>query len=95
MLKMFTIYDSKTECYDNPFCGVTRGDVLREFINACNDEKSKFSKYPSDFTIFEIGEYDQASGITHLYEAKQNLGLALDFKKSLNQPRGGQPPLTF
>ena len=37
--------------------------------------------HPSDYTLFEIGEFDTDSGRIKEYEAKKSLGVALDYVK--------------
>jgi len=77
--KMFLIYDSKVEAYLTPHFLRSTGEAIRAFTAACNDPQTQFNKYPSDFTYFEIGEYDDETGLISLYEAKKSLGTALEF----------------
>jgi len=79
--KMYTVYDSKAEAFLVPFFMRTKGEALRAWQQAVNDEQTQFSKYPSDFTLFEIGEYDDSTGTVVMHEAKISLGSALEFKK--------------
>ena len=84
--KVFTTYDSKVGAYLQPFVMRSRGEAMRAFESICNDGKSQFCLHPDDFTLFEIGEYDELSGNIVPHEAKISLGLALDFIKSVNKP---------
>lgn len=81
-LKAFVIYDSKVEAYNSPFFQRSTGEAMRSFEAACSDAGSNISKWPADYTLFEIGEYDDQSGVFEMYEAKRNLGTALEFKKA-------------
>lgn len=80
--KIFTTYDSKAEAYLQPFFMGTRGEAIRGWQTVCNDPKTQFNKYPSDFTLFEIGEYEETTGQIFPYEAKVSLGTAIEFLKS-------------
>jgi len=79
ILKIFTVHDSKAEAYLPPFHMPSRGLVIRAFTESVNDPKTSFYKYPSDFTLFEIGEYDDQKGTITSYTTKQAIGLALDY----------------
>lgn len=79
ILKIFTVHDSKAEAYLPPFFMSSRGQAIRAFTDTIADRSTQFSKHPADFTLFEIGEYDDQKGTLTQYETKQNLGLALDF----------------
>lgn len=77
--KVFCVYDSKAEAYMTPFHLRSRGEAIRSFSNACQDQKTEFSRHPGDFTLFEIGTYDDSTGTYENLPAKINIGLALDF----------------
>ncbi|WNK13610.1 MAG: nonstructural protein [Microvirus sp.] len=79
-MKLFTVYDSKTENYLRPFTMLTKGEAIRGFAETANDPQSQICKYPADFTLFELGEFNESTGMISLLESKINLGLALDFK---------------
>lgn len=86
LLKVFCIYDSKAEAYLQPFFMMARGEAVRAFQTAVNDPQTNFCKHPSDYTLFEIGTFDQSSGNVAPYEAKVSLGLALEFKDKPADP---------
>lgn len=79
--KFFTVYDSKTEVYLQPFLMQTKGAAIRAFADTVNDQSSQFAKHPEDFTLFEIGEYDDTTANMIAYDVKQPLGLAKEFQR--------------
>lgn len=79
MLKIFTVYDSKAETYAQPYFASTTGQALRSFQDAIEQEDHIFNKHAPDFTLFEIGVYDDDTGQIMALEAKVNLGTALDY----------------
>lgn len=81
ILKMFTVYDSKSETYFKPIFMLTKGEALRAWIDLANDPQTQFCKYPGDFTMFEIGEFNDQNATFSVYESKINLGTALEHKK--------------
>lgn len=80
-LKMYTIYDVKTKAYHKPFYSNTNGAAIRAFSNAVNDPVSDFNKNPEDYTLFEIGHYNDTEGTLHPLEVKIPLGTALEMIK--------------
>lgn len=79
--KIFSVYDSKAEAYMQPFFMLTKGSALRAWTDTINDPQTQFFKHPTDFTLFEIGEYDDSSGKLINHTAKMSLGVALEYKK--------------
>lgn len=77
-VKVFTVFDSAIQAYKQPFHCVTRGEALRSWMQAVVDEKLPFHVSPGDYTLFEIGEYDDHEGCYHMHKAKENLGTALE-----------------
>jgi len=61
-LKIYSIRDSKSECFTQPFFQHTAGEAERNFKTLVNDEKSTQNKYPEDFSLWEIGNYDDNTG---------------------------------
>lgn len=83
--KVYTVYDSKAEAYLRPFFARSRGEALRMFEDTVNDPNSMFLRHASDFTLFEIGEWDDVDGGFSVYEAKVSLGVALEFVRNQEQ----------
>lgn len=59
---VLAIYDSKAELYGEPIVAVAVGQVVREFSDRVSDGKSDYSRHPEDYTLFQIGEYDDVEG---------------------------------
>lgn len=80
-MKIYSIYDSKAEAYIRPMFSDNKGTMTREFIKAVNDTNSFMNSTPEDFTLFEIGEWDERTGSIKVYESKVSLGCAVEYKK--------------
>lgn len=76
---IFAIYDSKSENYGRPFFVRTRGEAIRFFTEAANDRSTNIGKYPGDFTLFELGTYEDNTGIFTQHAAFINIGNAVSF----------------
>lgn len=81
-MKLFSIHDAKAEFHQNPFFARTKEEAKRLFAQAVNDTapNNQFNQSPADFTLFEVGNFDEVSGeLTPL--PKTSLGNGLEFKK--------------
>lgn len=61
MMKLFAVRDVKGDSFSAPLCCPTRGIALRGFSDACATPGSDFNKYPEDYQLYEIGEYEPNS----------------------------------
>lgn len=61
-MKMFSVRDTKTEIYGPPFYSITHGEAERSFRQLANDPQSKVNKFPEDFDLYHIGEFDDETG---------------------------------
>lgn len=86
-MKVLTVYDSKAEAYLPPFYMRTTAEAIRAFEATCNDTESNMSRYPEDYTLFEIGDWDDDKGNITMYETKKSLGLAIEYKKQTKLPQ--------
>lgn len=81
-INVYCIYDSKVKVFEKPIYLRNHGEALRELEDAANDEKSKISMYPEDFSLMHLGTYDDEKGVfENRPNAPENLGLASAYKK--------------
>lgn len=81
ILKIFSVYDSSVNAYLSPFFCRTKGEAIRALVNELDNPNSNIAKYPDDFILFEIGEYDDQSGSISSI-APVSVGVAIEFKNS-------------
>lgn len=74
-LKVFSVFDSKVGAYMTPFFMRSTGEAIRAMLTTARDSSTQFSKYPSDYTLFEIGSYDDQSAKFDMPESPFSLGL--------------------
>lgn len=80
-MKIFCVFDCKAEAFLNPIYFGATGEAVRAFEAAANSESHDFAKYAADYTLFEIGTWDQVAGEIKMLKAKINLGTALQMIK--------------
>lgn len=81
ILKVFTVYDSKVEAYLSPFYMPTVASAIRAWETTVNDPSTQFSRHPADYTLFEIGTFDDATAMFEMHPAKRPLQTALEAKR--------------
>jgi len=81
ILKVFTVYDSKVGAYLPPMFLRSTGEALRAFEAAVNSSDHQFCKHAEDFTMFEIGDWDDQKCIFILKATPVSLGVAIEFLK--------------
>ncbi|WNK14166.1 MAG: nonstructural protein [Microvirus sp.] len=62
-LGVYTVFDRAVNAYLQPFFCRSKGEAIRSFTEACADSKSNFGKYPLDYTLVELGAYDDSTGL--------------------------------
>lgn len=81
-MKMFSVYDSKGQFYSNPFFAKSSAEAIRSFEMGVRDPSTMLSKFPGDFILFELGEFDEVHASFKLLKAPNNLGCAVEFVHS-------------
>jgi len=80
-LLVFTVLDSAANAYLPPFFAPTLEVALRRFRETVNSpaDGNQIAKYPEDYTLFQIGEFDQEQGRLIPIEPR-SLGVAITFR---------------
>jgi hypothetical protein len=78
-MKLFTIRDHKAEFFHNPQAFRTVSEALRQFESEAKNENSMINKHPEDYTLYEIGEFNQDTGHLITLEVIKPLAPAMDF----------------
>lgn len=79
-MKIFSVHDVKAEAYLPPIYFRSAGEAIRSFETSCKDTNSNFHKYPSDFTLVELGEFDEQSASIATHDKPRILSNAAEFK---------------
>lgn len=62
ILKVFTVFDAKVGVFLPPMFCKTVGECARVMMQLCEDKNHQFYKFRDDFTLFELGTYDEELG---------------------------------
>lgn len=67
-LKVFAIKDSKIEAFKNPIFLNSQGEAIRALTDEVENPQSLFHKYSEDFTLYELGTYDDQTATFEQHE---------------------------
>lgn len=88
-MRIYAVLDCKAEAYLQPIFAPTNAVAKRIFIEAALDQNHNFHKYAADYTLFEIGKFDEeTANITAI--PPNNLGNALQLT-AIHSTEPGQP----
>lgn len=79
--RAYSIYDNAVNTFAPPFFVPHVQIAMRYFEALASDPKSDVSKWPSQFHLFELGEFDDAHGSLAIHTAPVSMGLASQFVK--------------
>lgn len=75
---IYSVYDSKAQAYLQPFFCPNAAVAIRAFQQAAIDPTHHFHTFAADFTLMQIGEWNELEGTLTMLDAKINLGTALE-----------------
>jgi len=78
--RIYSVYDSAAEAYLLPFVLPTKGLAIRGFGEAVNNPQHDFCKYSEQYTLFELGTFNDATAEFKLYASPENMGVGVEFK---------------
>ena len=78
LIEIYTVHDSATGAFLQPFFAQRDGAALRGFSDLVNQEGHEFNKHPEGYTLFNIGTYNDENGTIEPREPK-SLGNAVTF----------------
>ena len=61
-MKLYSIYDAKANTYCAPFECVSNGVAIRQLMDLVSDAKTTVSRYPEDFSLYFVGDFDTDTG---------------------------------
>ena len=59
----YAVYDRKAEMYMPPFLEVKDGTAIRALQDAIASKDHPFAKHPEDFSLFQLGVFDDETGM--------------------------------
>ena len=61
-MKIYAVFDDKARVYGTPQFMLTDGIAIRTLADVVKEPSSMIAKHPEDFSMYELGSYDEASG---------------------------------
>lgn len=74
---LFAVHDTKAQAFLPPFSLPALGMAKRTFSDCVNDKQHAFGRHPSDYTLFQIGTYDDETAT--IFPEKHSLGNGIEY----------------
>lgn len=83
-LIVLSILDSAVSAFGRPFFVPARGAGIRAFMDEVNRQApdNQMHNHPGDFSLYDLGTFDEESGIFESKNVPERIALATDFCKS-------------
>ncbi len=78
ILQVFSVFDSKTQAFLSPFQLQTLPEALRAIGDCCNNPEHAFGKHPEDYTLFQLGSWNDATGLYELHATPMSRALGVE-----------------
>lgn len=78
---LYSVFDTKAAVFANPYTSTNDQTALRDFARAATDPSSNLCAFPGDYMLFNIGSYDDNTGVIEPLSPPVNLGSAAQFKE--------------
>lgn len=92
ILKVYSIRDEKAETFGSPFYQATHGLAERSFRQVVSDEKTNVNKFPEDYDLWYLGEFDSKTGKFDALETPQHQLKAIQLVDKEKQGLSSVPP---
>lgn len=76
---IYSIHDNKANAYLPPFFLHNKNMAIRTFSDAVQDEGHAFNRHPDDYSLWEIGEFDDTTGEIIYHTPHKALGCGVDY----------------
>lgn len=77
----FALYDSKAKYFTPPFFCANEMVAQRMVMGLCQDPKSMVGQFPNDWTLFQIGTYDDEKAELVACSPLVNVGIVAQFAR--------------
>jgi hypothetical protein len=86
-LAICTIFDNKTGAYLQPFFTANVAVAERAISDLVVDPDHQFSKNPEDYVLFDLGQFDDETGLFDMHDAPRTIATlpAIKAAKTLRQ----------
>ena len=83
---IFAVRDVKSDAFGQPFVSKHVGLAVRGLTDAVNDpqKQSDIARHPEDFSLYEIGQYDDQTGTIESYDVPKLVASASSLQVTVN-----------
>lgn len=85
--KMYSIRDAKGEVFNPPWVALTNGEAERNFTQLVRDPQSQISRFPEDYDLYFVGEFDDSTGKFRALDTPTHLVKAIQFAEPVPAAR--------
>jgi len=82
---IYSVHDSKALAYLPPFFMHNKNMAIRSFQDAVQDDGSSFHRHPEDYSLWELGEFDDNTGEIIYHTPHKALGTGLDYIQNVRE----------
>ena len=82
--RIFTVYDQQAKAHITPFFLPQEGQAIRTFSDMVNNPDHQFGMHPEDYTLMELGIFDEEEAAFSLLEVPNVLGTGVKFLQTQN-----------
>lgn len=79
IINVYSVYDAATHAFLQPMYALSKGAIMRGITQAVNDPGHDFHKYARDYTLFELGTFDDSCAMFNLLPSPKSLGVLVEF----------------
>lgn len=92
---VFAVFDEKAQTYATTL-GVhpTVSVAIRAFTLACQNPETFYNRFPGDYSLYNLGTYDERSGVITSYNEPRFVIRASEIINQLKQEASLAPSLT-
>lgn len=81
-LCMCSIFDGKAKAFTSPLFFVTPEVAIRNFAYTVQESRdSMMFKFPEDFVLYHLGEWDDQMGVVRMFEPMRQLAVGVAVSK--------------
>jgi len=91
LLNAYTLYDNKALTYSPPFYCSAHGQAVRLVMELAQDNNTTVGRHPSDFTLFCIGQFNDATGGLLPADVREHISDVLPLTPRKHPDFFGQP----
>ena len=81
IFKIYTVFDGAVSAYLPPMLMRSKGEAIRSVTEALRDPQHQFAKHSPDYTLFELGEWDDNSSQYSLHATPEKVALLIELKE--------------